>query len=156
MLKNVFAGYSFFRGDINIFMQPLLLHFDSALRFEYYLQKHFSSCFQLFSWIILTVEHKSFAYLGWNKENHQSNLSKMFKLSFNIWARREFQPETSRNHYQSFLHEHNKWKLFKPSTYAKNIIFMLQQLLNRAQLSIDAFNNRNTRYNDNCQICHTV
>ena len=82
----------FFRGDINIFMQPLS-HHSTTLRFEYYLHNHFRFCFQLFSWIILSLEHKNFNYLWRNKGNHRSNLSKICKICFKIWARRSFQPK---------------------------------------------------------------
>ena len=44
-VKNVLPGYSFFRGDINIFMQPLFLYFVSALMFDYYIHKYFHFCF---------------------------------------------------------------------------------------------------------------
>ena len=48
---------------------------------------------QLFSWIVLSLEHKNFNYLLQNKGNHRSNLSKIQKTCFKIWARRGFKPK---------------------------------------------------------------
>ena len=104
LLNFCFAGYSFCRGDINIFIQPLFRHFDSAMRFEYYLYKHFRFCIQLFSWIMLSLEHNNFDCLWQNKKIHRSNLSKICKICFKTWARRGFQPKISRYYCQSFLH----------------------------------------------------
>ena len=81
----------FFKEDIKIFMQTLFRHFDSPLIFKYYLHNHFRFSFQLFSWIIFSVEHKNFNCLWQNKGNHRSSLSKIQKICFKIWARRGFQ-----------------------------------------------------------------
>ena len=112
-------------------MEPFFCHFASALRFEYYLHNHIRFCFHLFSLTILSLEYKNSNYLWRNKGNLAYQNYAKFVSRFG--QEEAFNQSVSRNHCQSFLHQHSEWRLFKPNTYPKNVIFMPQQLLNRPQ-----------------------
>ena len=98
-----FLWVSVFWGNINIFMQPLFHHFDSFLRFEYYLHNHFLFCFQLFGWIILSLEHKNCNYLLQNKETIGLTYQKYAKFLSRFEQEGVFKLKISRNHCQSFF-----------------------------------------------------
>ena len=113
-LKQVFTGYSIFRRDINIFLQPLFRHFSFALRFEYYLHNDFNFCFQLFRWIISGIFQLSVSIYG------KSYLSKLCKKFRKIIVK------------AFFISTVNEGCL-NPIHMQKNLIFIPQQLLKRLE-----------------------
>ena len=114
----------------NHFTAILPLPWDSNITFTTFVIT-FRFCFQLFNWIILSLEHKNSNYLWWKKGNLAFQNCAKFISRFG--HKEAFNQKITQNHCQSFLHKHNEWRLFKPNTYARNVIFMPQQLLNRPQ-----------------------
>ena len=128
-------------------MEPFFCHFASALRFEYYLHNHIRFCFHLFSLIILSLEYKNSNYLWRNKGNLAYQNYAKFVSRFG--QEEAFNQKISRNHCRSFLHQHNEWRLFKRNTYAKKCYFHATAAAKQTTtVSINAFNNRNTHFND--------
>ena len=127
-------------------MQPLYRHFASALTFEYYLHNHFRFCFQLFSWIILSLEHENSNYLWRNKGNLA--YQNYTKICFKIWARRRFQPK---NFTKSLSKLSAQLMKIVQTQYIRKRCYchVTAAVKQTTTVSFNAFNNCNTHYNDN-------